>query len=129
MNNLKLIYKGLILVSLPLVFEVIFIVILGYFLTQAEEAAQQANAGKAIVAETGALGTLFYDAGYSLAAYKAVQAEEVLKIHEAFCKKIKSQMALVSNLLQHQDDQKNALKHLQAVVDQGLSILNDARKS
>lgn len=129
MNNLKLIYKGLILVSVPLVFEVIFIVILGYFLTRAEEAAQQANSGKAIVAETGALGTLFYDAGYSLAAYKAVQSEEVLKIHEAFCKKIKSQMALVSNLLQHHDDQKNALKHLQAVVDQGLNLLNDARKS
>jgi hypothetical protein len=57
--NLKISHKGFILVLVPLVFELVFLIILSVLLQKAEEEVQRQVRSKAIISQANALSKLF----------------------------------------------------------------------
>lgn len=77
--NLRLSHKGLILVIVPIVFEIVFVVILAHMLREAEAGMVAENHSRAIVTSAHDLEKQFYDAGASLAFYRMTKDESFLK--------------------------------------------------
>jgi len=68
--NLKISHKGLILVSVPLIFELAFVVLLVHMLNQADQVARREARSKQIVAEASELSKAIIDAGFSLITWQ-----------------------------------------------------------
>lgn len=69
LTNLKLSQKGLILIGVPLVFEIFIVIVLTVLWHAADEARIQEIKSKAIIAKANTLITVLYNAGSSLVAY------------------------------------------------------------
>ncbi len=128
-NNLKLAQKWLLLISIPLIFEVIFIVTLSYCLEKAEVQTRAAETSKAIIAQTGIMGKLFYEAAFSLVDYKLSHSEAWLKKHRAICHQIERQLDLIGNLTKNQTDQRESYERLRTSVSAGLNVFRDAQET
>lgn len=73
--NLKLTFKGLILVAVPLVFELVLLGTLMWMLTQSEAESRRSEHARAIVWEITSLGSAFYDSAQALFAYRITKSE------------------------------------------------------
>src|SRR6516165_8359592 len=80
--KLNLAQKGLILIAIPLFFELVFIGILAYFLHQSEVETQQEARSKAIVVQASSIVKKFYDAGTNILLYGATKSERAAKQYE-----------------------------------------------
>src|SRR5919201_1100386 len=72
--NLKLSHKGLIIVAIPLIFEIIFLLTLSALLRQAEIEVQRQIRSKAIISQANTLSKLFYDAGVAMGGYSITKS-------------------------------------------------------
>ncbi len=63
-------HKGLLLVSIPLIFELIFVVSLSFLLKQTQEVVRRETRSRAVVAEANQLSRCLFDAGTSLIGWK-----------------------------------------------------------
>jgi len=77
--DLKLFHKGLILVLVPIVFELIFVATLASLLKQAEDGMIKENHSRAVVTTAHDLQKIFYDAGAQLSFYNMTKDEAFLK--------------------------------------------------
>ncbi len=127
-NNFRLTNKGLILVSIPLIFQIIFIAILSYSVERAEDAARKAEISRSIVYEIEAIDKLFYEAGLSLVIYKLTNVQDRLKRYDELCYQIAKGSSAVGNLIKNQPGQKHSFEQLQASVDDGLKIFHNAKE-
>jgi len=64
--NLKIAHKGMILIAVPLILELVFIAILSILLRQAEVEVQRQLHARAIMDKAGVLARLYSDAGLLL---------------------------------------------------------------
>ena len=74
--NLSLLQKGMILISVPLVFELIFVLTLSGMLRQAEAEIQQERTAKKVIDKTNQLARLFYQTSVRMKDLRFANAEE-----------------------------------------------------
>jgi PAS domain S-box-containing protein len=80
--QLKLAHKGLILVCLPLFFELVFVAVLGMLLEQADNARSKEVRSKSIIAQASELIKLSHDASSGPVNYGFTGAQEVLESYD-----------------------------------------------
>lgn len=81
--QLKISHKGLILVAVPLIFEIVFVISLVHMLRTAEEVAAQTAHSKAVVACASDLDRTVGYAGYALSGWKATQSARFIKRYDS----------------------------------------------
>ena len=99
--NLKLSHKALILIAVPLVFEVVFIAAMAWLVYSAEQEAHRELMSKEIIAAADNIASLTEEAFISLYSYNKDPDPPVLKRYRSKMDDIKSSL---SDLLSMTDD-------------------------
>jgi len=127
--NLKLFQKGLILVLVPLVFELVFVAILASLLRQAEEGMIKENHSRAVVTTAHDLQKLFYDAGAQLSFYNMTKDEAFLKRYQnSLNKKIPEHLQKFSEMTKDQEFEREGFQRIERATRNGIDELERCRK-
>ncbi|HEY9679042.1 MAG TPA: PAS domain S-box protein [Drouetiella sp.] len=127
--NLKLSHKGLILVAVPLIFEVIFLATLTYLLRQAEIEVQRQVRSKAIISQANTLSKLFYDAGVAMGGYSITKSPLFSDRYDKIVRQIPQDLDELKNLVGDNQRQQQILQNLQVITVTGLKILGEAKSA
>ncbi len=95
---MKLSHKALILVAVPLTFELLFVSVLGFLLFQVEKNARFTERSRNLVLETENLQRMFYEAGVSIAGYNATKNPLFTAQFDEVKNRIRMQLALIGKL-------------------------------
>jgi signal transduction histidine kinase len=126
--KLKLIHKGLILVSVPLVCGLIFVATLSAALKESERETRMANQSKALVAEAQNLSKVLLDAGTSLVAWKYMRSSTFLKKYDESEAQIMPIAQNLEKLTQPNTPQRRHVEKLRQQAERILSLTNAWRK-
>lgn len=127
--NLKISHKGFILVLVPLVFELVFLIILSVLLQKAEEEVQRQVRSKAIISQANALSKLFYDAGVAMGGYSITKSPLFSDRYDKIVRQIPMDLSELSNLVGDNDKQQQILVRLKTITSDGLKILGEAKSA
>ncbi|HEY9715426.1 MAG TPA: PAS domain S-box protein, partial [Chroococcales cyanobacterium] len=125
--NLKLSHQGLIIVSVPLVFELIFLGILTGLLRQADFEVQRQIRSKAIISQANTLSKLFYDAGVAMGGYSITKSPLFSDRYDKIVRQIPQDLDELRNLVGDNPKQQEILENLKVITVTGLKILNEAK--
>lgn len=126
--NLRLSQKGLILVLVPIVFELIFVVCLATLLKQAEDGMIKENHSRAVVTTAHDLQKLFYDAGAALSFYRMTRDDSFMRRYNAAIeKKIPDHLKKCHDLMKDQDFELESYKKMEAATKEGIAELERCR--
>lgn len=125
--NLKLSHKGLILVSVPLIFELIFLATLTALLRQAEIEVQRQVRSKAIISQANTLSKLFYDAGVAMGGYSITKSPLFSDRYDKIVHQIPQDLEELSTLVGDNARQQQILQNLKKITTDGLAILTEAK--
>lgn len=126
--ELKLAHKALILVAVPLVFELAFCAVLSYLLRQAEAETFRERHARAIVAESNSLLKNFMDAGIMLHLYRSLKSESFLKRQIEISEEIPRQFRSLKIMVADSPREKEMLERFEKSCRKGLQLLADARR-
>lgn len=122
--NLKLSHKGLLLVCLPLVFELVFVGTLAVLLKQAEAEIIEESHSKEVVSQASIILSLYYNATASLAGYFLLNKNGTYKNRFAeTVKEIRIALASFDNLIDADPDEKMQWQRAQTFLRSGLGML------
>lgn len=107
--KLKISHKGLILVAVPLAFELIFVVTLAILLTNAENAASREAHNRTVVSTATDLAQMMMNAGSSIVTYRFLKSPSALKRYDR-C--ILETPKLIGQLKELTKDDKSQLIHV-----------------
>ncbi|HMY52921.1 MAG TPA: CHASE3 domain-containing protein, partial [Candidatus Obscuribacter sp.] len=127
--NLKISHKGFILVLVPLVFELVFLIILSVLLQKAEEEVQRQVRSKAIISQANVLSKLFYDAGVAMGGYSITKSPLFSDRYDKIVRQIPMDLTELSNLVGDNDKQQQILVRLKTITSDGLKILGEAKSA
>ncbi|HEY9785026.1 MAG TPA: PAS domain S-box protein, partial [Candidatus Obscuribacterales bacterium] len=127
--NLKLSHKGLILVSVPLVFELIFLLTLTMLLRQAEVEVQRQIRSKAIISQANTLSKLFYDAGVAMGGYSITKSPLFSDRYDKIVRQIPQDLNELKSLVGDNPRQQKILENLAEITVTGLKILGEAKNA
>lgn len=125
--NLKLSHKGLILVSVPLLFELIFLLTLTMLLRQAEIEVQRQIRSKAIISQANTLSKLFYDAGVAMGGYSITKSPLFSDRYDKIVRQIPQDLNELKSLVGDNPRQQKILENLADITVTGLKILGEAK--
>lgn len=125
--NLKLSHKGLILVSVPLIFELIFLLTLTMLLRQAEIEVQRQIRSKAIISQANTLSKLFYDAGVAMGGYSITKSPLFSDRYDKIVRQIPQDLNELKSLVGDNPRQQKILDNLAEITVTGLKILGEAK--
>lgn len=132
--NLSLSHKGLILVAVPLVFELIFVGTLVMALKRAEHEIWRENHAKSVLSESNTLLKNFMDSGLALYMYGTTGADTALERYKELSTEIPQQIYRLKVLLRDSPNPRESLARLQKVgnhatelLAQGSEIIADSR--
>lgn len=126
---LKLTQKGLILVLVPILFELFFVATLAGLLKQAEEGMIKENHSRAVMTMAHDLQKLFYDAGTAISFYKMTNGEIFKKRYfDAIQTKIPAHLEKFSALMKDEPFEIEAFKEISEKTHQGLAELENCRQ-
>jgi PAS domain S-box-containing protein len=125
--DLKISHKGFILVLVPLVFELIFLIVLSVLLQNAETEVQRQVRSKAIISQANALSKLFYDAGVAMGGYSITKSPLFSDRYDKIVRQIPSDLVELKALVGDNEKQQAILVRLQAITSDGLKILGEAK--
>jgi PAS domain S-box-containing protein len=125
--NLQLSHKGIILVSVPLILELVFIAILSVLLHQAEVEVQRQIRSKAIISQANALSKLFYDAGVAMGGYSITKSPLFSDRYDKIVRQIPEDLTELKQLVGDNPHQQQILKNLAVITETGLKILGEAK--
>ncbi len=126
--DLKLFQKGLILVLVPIVFELIFVVCLATLLKQAEEGMIKENHSRAVVTTAHDLQKIFYDAGAALSFYRMTRDESFMRrYHAAIKTKIPEHLKKMSAMMQDEEFERVAFNKISVAAEGGVEELERCR--
>lgn len=125
--NLKLSHKGLILVSVPLLFELIFLLTLTMLLRQAEIEVQRQIRSKAIISQANTLSKLFYDAGVAMGGYSITKSPLFSDRYDKIVRQIPQDLQELKSLVGDNPRQQKILENLADITVTGLKILGEAK--
>jgi PAS domain S-box-containing protein len=127
--NLKLSHKGLILVSVPLIFELIFLATLTALLRQAEIEVQRQVRSKAIISQANTLSKLFYDAGVAMGGYSITKSPLFSDRYDKIVRQIPQDLNELKSLVGDNPRQQQILQNLAVITVTGLKILGEAKSA
>ncbi|MDQ5936056.1 MAG: domain S-box protein [Cyanobacteriota bacterium erpe_2018_sw_21hr_WHONDRS-SW48-000092_B_bin.40] len=125
--QLKISHKGFILVLVPLVFELVFLIVLSVLLQQAEVEVQRQVRSKAIISQANALSKLFYDAGVAMGGYSITKSPLFSDRYDKIVRQIPLDLQELKGLVGDNDKQQLILGRLQTITSDGLKILGEAK--
>ena len=125
--ELKIKHKGLILVAVPLLFELVFLAVLSGLLRQAEYKTWQEMHSKTIVYESGALSRLFHDAGIAMGGYALTKSPLFRERFDSIVASIPREFKHLQKLVGRNASQKGSVKRLESYTNSGLKLLSSAR--
>lgn len=125
--QLKISHKGFILVLVPLVFELVFLIVLSVLLQQAEYEVQRQVRSKAIISQANALSKLFYDAGVAMGGYSITKSPLFSDRYDKIVRQIPLDLQELKGLVGDNDKQQVILGRLQTITSDGLKILGEAK--
>ena len=127
--DLKLFQKGLILVLVPIVFELIFVGVLASLLKQAEDGMIKENHSRAVVTTAHDLQKIFYDAGAQLSFYNMTKDEAFLKRYQnSLNKKIPEHLQKFAEMTKDQDFEREGFQRIERATRNGIDELERCRK-
>lgn len=127
--TLTLAQKGLVLVGVPLLFELIFVGMLTALLGQAEKEALRVSHSKAIITKTNTLTKLVIEAGAALAGY-SVRKEPTYEDHyEAAVEQIPIEISELRKLSADNPRQQASLQEIESSVEKGLTLIRNIKKA
>ena len=117
--KLSIAKKGFILISVPLIFELIFVLSLGLLLDHSRRDAQELNQSRTFVSGVSDLTKDFLDLGISLAAYRSTKGKRFVEQYDA----IYNQLPAKFDALQKANhDHPLRLKHLARLQQAGKDL-------
>lgn len=126
--DLKLFQKGLILVLVPIVFELIFVVCLATLLKQAEDGMIKENHSREVVTTAHDLQKIFYDAGATLSFYRMTRDQSFMKRYQtAIKKKIPGHLQKMSAMMQDEEFERVAFNKINLATAVGIEELERCR--
>lgn len=126
--NFKLSQKGLILVLVPIVFELIFVVCLATLLKQAEEGMIKENHSRAVVPMAHDLQKLFYDAGAALSFYRMTRDDSFMRrYHSTVDVKIPTHLQKCYALMKDEPYELESYKKMEQATRGGIEELERCR--
>ncbi|MCC6978973.1 MAG: CHASE3 domain-containing protein [Candidatus Melainabacteria bacterium] len=129
MMDLKLFHKGLILVLVPIVFELIFVATLASLLKQAEDGMIKENHSRAVVTTAHDLQKIFYDAGAQLSFYNMTKDEAFLKRYQnSLNKKIPEHLQKFAEMTKDQEFEREGFQRIERATRNGIDELERCRK-
>lgn len=127
--DLKLSQKGLILVLVPIVFELIFVGVLASLLKQAEDGMIKENHSRAVVTTAHDLQKIFYDAGAQLSFYNMTKDEAFLKRYQnSLNKKIPEHLQKFAEMTKDQEFEREGFQRIERATRNGIDELERCRK-
>lgn len=128
-QSLTLGQKGLILVGVPLLFELLFVIMLGILLHQAERETERVAHSRAIITKTGTLSNLFIQSGGALASFSVHKSELHSRHYEVAVEQIPIEMAELKELCKDNPRQMENLRKIEVSVDKGLSLITQMKEN
>ncbi|CAN5423815.1 hypothetical protein BH10CYA1_BH10CYA1_02910 [soil metagenome] len=126
--NLKLAHKGLILVLVPLIFELIFLFILTVMVNKAENEAKVQITSKQIMKRASEVEKLFRESARQLGSYSLTGSRNFLDQYLSSVESLKQKQAAFTEFGGASSLQQGVLKDLQSQSTGGISLLDQASK-
>lgn len=123
LSKLSISQKGLVLVSVPILFELLFIAALVFSLNKAENEAWKEAHSRAVVSEANNLSGLFYQATSVLISYGVVQSESTKELFLATEKRIRERIRFLSLLLAENKNPGKSIEALKKTSDHALHLM------
>lgn len=121
--------KGIVLVSVPLLFEIVFVCLLWHLLSTEQLARTQAEISRTILARSDRAAKHFYDAGSLLLAYKLTHSAVYAARFNSVVSGIKSDLHDIKVLARTNTASAASLKRLDVAVTEGISLLQSAKST
>lgn len=130
-DGLKIAHKGLILIAIPVVFELLFVSVLIILLQEAEADLRKEILSKETIYTAGVLGRNVAEGATAIAAYTSTQSDYFKDKYEGNKKGIHRQLRKLKKLLQEgkKEEQLKRWKKLKAAVLRGELVLERVLKS
>jgi signal transduction histidine kinase len=126
--KLRLRHKVLLLVAVPLVFQAVFISVLGLLLENAEKEAWKERHSRAVTAECNALLNNLITCGVAIYSYSFTGASLFQNRFEALSESIPLEIEQLRDMLKDSPNQKEALREMQLVSRQSTLLLVRGRE-
>lgn len=121
--NLKLSHKGLILVAIPLIFEILFVGILVVALKRTEYEIGRERHSKTVLYEANALLKDIMDSGMALYMCSTTGSEKMIERYKDLSEDIHKQIRELKVLLRDGPNQKQALDRIQRIGNRATELL------
>lgn len=126
--NSRLAHKTLLLVAVPLAFELVFVSILAYMLHEAEFQAAQVARSNAIISEANKLTKLLYDAATSLFMFKNYRSSAATENYARVMNAIPESVILLKELTHSDPHQSQAVQEIVPEIQRLKEILDSSTK-
>jgi signal transduction histidine kinase len=127
-TNLKLFHKGLILISVPLAFELFFVCVLYYFYDQATEESLRQSKSTEFVAQTNALSILILQSSYAPLSFRALRSNAFLGDFDKLVAEIPRAEVRLDALSQGSEHRQMRCKQLKETIDRVLHLMRRFRE-
>jgi PAS domain S-box-containing protein len=127
--DLKLSHKGIILVSVPLFFELLFLGVLAILLHQAEVDAARAEHSASVVRHVDRIVDLLWSTGFALTGLAISGGQEFAGNYHEIVTEIPAQFKMLDELVQDEPARRAELDHAANVANTLLDMLEEYRKS
>lgn len=121
--NLKLSHKGLILVAVPLIFEIVFVAVLVAALLRADHEIKRERHAKAVLTEANALLKNVMDCGTALFVFSTTGAEEMMERYQELREEIPREVHNLKIMLRDSPKQKESLARINRVGNRATELL------
>ncbi len=118
-------HKGIILVAIPLIFEIFFISVLSWYLFRAEQEARRIEDSRNLILETEVLQRMFYDAGSALIGYDMTKNPLFQAQFGEAKAKILVQLGLLADLAGQNEVRRQNVKEISDLVQKQLKHLEE----
>lgn len=126
--NLKLAHKAYILVLVPLVFELIFILVLSKLLLDAETEARNAQQAQFVAAQASIIGSKFIAAGSALIAYSASKNDTFARRFAQLEIEIPNEFSLLGRLAHDDAERERLIGEIESTGSEALAVMQQAKQ-
>lgn len=126
-SDLTLFQKGMILVAVPLLFELVFLGTLAALLQRSEAVAQREAASKKIIFAADRVNRTFFNCAVALYTYTTTDNPQFLKRYEELTQKLPDEINALQVSTQHDAAQKDAIARIEKVARQTSDIFTEIK--
>ncbi|PWT96079.1 MAG: hypothetical protein C5B53_10370 [Candidatus Melainabacteria bacterium] len=128
-SNLKMAYKGVILVSVPLLLGVLLIMALFLLLKQTEREVERETHYRTVSMEANVLGGTLIDCVYTLSGYCFIKSKALGDRYDQVAAKIPEKLQELADLVRNYPDELKSVQRMQMLSRRTMSLLNTLRHS